>query len=266
MSEIQHQLAHGVLSLIRKANGTDTKLTYQTVAVKLKRPENHARAIASACDLLDASAAFANIPLLALIKVRDASGEINPDAFVKGSPKGLREIVIGRSKAHTFTEHDFDTIKISLTSLTGYGNHAAWKEVNRRMEGNLQFQQLWSLSIPQDQDALDDIGSDHPEKTPYTGTRYARDDKVRKEVLTQAQGECELCGEPGFERPNGSKYLEAHHILALADDGADKVTNVIALCANHHREAHYGKARKRLEQEMIAKIAKRPTARPAKKK
>jgi hypothetical protein len=49
-------------------------------------------------------------------------------------------------------------------------------------------------------------------------------------------------------------YLECHHILALAKDGADKMTNVIAICALDHREAHFGKKRAKMEAEMIAKV------------
>jgi hypothetical protein len=32
------------------------------------------------------------------------------------------------------------------------------------------------------------------------------------------------------------------------------MTNVIALCANDHREAHFGKRRRELEKEMIKKV------------
>ena len=44
--------------------------------------------------------------------------------------------------------------------------------------------------------------------------------------------------------------MESHHIIALANEGADRMTNVIALCPNHHREAHYGKRWAELEKKM----------------
>jgi 5-methylcytosine-specific restriction protein A len=47
-----------------------------------------------------------------------------------------------------------------------------------------------------------------------------------------------------------SCYLEAHHIIALADDGKDTPENVIALCPKHHREAHFGMNRNKIETEM----------------
>jgi hypothetical protein len=59
-------------------------------------------------------------------------------------------------------------------------------------------------------------------------------------VKLRANGKCEFCGEPGFISTKGTPYLECHHIIALANDGADRMTNVIALCPKDHREAHFG--------------------------
>ena len=101
-------------------------------------------------------------------------------------------------------------------------------------------------------DALNDIGTDDPAYTTYTGKRYARNSQVRAAVMRRAAGKCEYCGESGFERSNGTPYLECHHILALADQGEDRMGNVIAICANDHREAHFGKQRTEIESKMIA--------------
>jgi len=48
--------------------------------------------------------------------------------------------------------------------------------------------------------------------------------------------------------------LETHHVIYLANDGADKLTNVIAVCPNDHREAHFGKRREVIESEMILRL------------
>ncbi len=84
-----------------------------------------------------------------------------------------------------------------------------------------------------------------------TTQRYARDPQIRDAVLLRAGGTCEFCGKAGFLRQDGSRYLEAHHIIALADDGADRMTNVIALCPNDHRKAHFGRDRAELERRMV---------------
>ena len=56
-------------------------------------------------------------------------------------------------------------------------------------------------------------------------------------------------------KPDGSLYLESHHVIALANDGADRPTNVIALCPDDHREAHFGRRSEELERRMVATLA-----------
>jgi 5-methylcytosine-specific restriction protein A len=64
---------------------------------------------------------------------------------------------------------------------------------------------------------------------------------VAKYVAARANGVCEACGfEAPFHRPDGSPYLEIHHIHRLADDGPDDIMHVSAICPNCHREAHFG--------------------------
>jgi 5-methylcytosine-specific restriction protein A len=62
---------------------------------------------------------------------------------------------------------------------------------------------------------------------------------VRERVLRRAAGACELCGRPGFRTLAGAVYLETHHVIPLAEDGPDHETNVLALCPDDHRRAHY---------------------------
>jgi HNH endonuclease len=104
---------------------------------------------------------------------------------------------------------------------------------------------------------LDELnGSDAPTRTPYFGERFVRDGKIRAAVLVRAKGRCEHCGAAGFKTSSGKSYLETHHIISLAKQGPDTLENVIALCANHHREAHFGEGWEQLEAEFKAKLAK----------
>ncbi|CAJ4550192.1 putative restriction endonuclease [Burkholderia pseudomallei] len=107
--------------------------------------------------------------------------------------------------------------------------------------------------------AIDDYdvvpeGAANPARISRTANGYRRDDAVRRFVLNRAAGRCEYCGTPGFEMPNGGHYLEAHHVIALADQGPDTVNNVIGLCAHHHREAHFGRDAEKLEALFIERL------------
>jgi 5-methylcytosine-specific restriction protein A len=110
-------------------------------------------------------------------------------------------------------------------------------------------------------DAIDDLdqvpdGADAPTKVPVFGFVFERDSAVRDFVLQRANGKCEYCGELGFLTTGGVRFLETHHVITLASQGPDTVKNVIALCANHHREAHYGAQRQTVECTMLQILAK----------
>lgn len=114
----------------------------------------------------------------------------------------------------------------------------------------------------QENDAISDliappIGIEMPDRANFTGYSFKRDSKVRNYVIQMANGKCEYCKCETFEVKGGKNFLEAHHIIFLANQGKDSVDNVIALCPNHHREAHYGINGEGLEKEFVKIIKSR---------
>jgi 5-methylcytosine-specific restriction protein A len=113
--------------------------------------------------------------------------------------------------------------------------------------------------------ALEDIvtsplGNEAPDRASRLTWTYSRNSYVRAFVLKRAKGKCEYCGQTGFQMPSGERYVETHHVIALADQGADTIENVIALCPNHHREAHYGVSAEELEKKMIEILERKGTS------
>jgi 5-methylcytosine-specific restriction protein A len=107
--------------------------------------------------------------------------------------------------------------------------------------------------------AIDDLseipqGKKVPDRAKKITEFVKRDNKVRAYVIRRAQGHCEYCGIRGFALPDGSYYVETHHIIALGDSGCDMVNNVIALCPTHHRQAHYGADAENLEGKFSRKL------------
>jgi 5-methylcytosine-specific restriction protein A len=84
-----------------------------------------------------------------------------------------------------------------------------------------------------------------------TGEVHIRSAAVRREVLLRAGGRCEFCDALGFVTVTGELFLETHHVVPLSEDGADGAHNVIALCPNHHREAHHGNRFQTLRRQML---------------
>lgn len=84
---------------------------------------------------------------------------------------------------------------------------------------------------------------------------FARSAEVRRLVLERATGSCEYCGVEGFRTAAGSIYLETHHVVPLSENGSDAANNVVAICPNHHRQAHYGEHRDTLRTELLSHLA-----------
>jgi 5-methylcytosine-specific restriction protein A len=100
-------------------------------------------------------------------------------------------------------------------------------------------------------------GVEVPDRGKSIANDFRRDARVRDYVIRMAEGKCEYCRQEGFEMVSGRRYLEGHHIIGLAMSGPDTVDNVIALCATHHREAHYGVNAASLEAEFAERITQR---------
>jgi hypothetical protein len=252
VSEIQHQAARNLLPVVWDAATKGSPLTYKSAASVLGRnPDKNQRMVAQVCDLLDAAAAYAGVPLLAFPTVREQGGGFNRKAFAR---EPYRDKLLAMSLQHKFTVEDRNAIASALEKLSGRGNLRAWKLVLSEVKFPDFGLELGPLHAPANIDALDDIGSESPLSFKVISTAYARDTRIRSAVMARAEGLCEYCGESGFIKHDGDPYLECHHIIALANDGADRMTNVIALCADHHREAHFGARRVSLETEMIERV------------
>jgi hypothetical protein len=100
------------------------------------------------------------------------------------------------------------------------------------------------------------------QRDPVLVERYERERSavVRQLVMARSNGCCEWCGQPGFKKHDGQIYLESHHVVPLYQDGDDTIENVIALCPNDHRMAHFGEHRDDLAIEMLIRVEERLNA------
>jgi predicted HNH restriction endonuclease len=67
--------------------------------------------------------------------------------------------------------------------------------------------------------------------------------RVKKELGFRCQV-CEALGQQplGFLKKNGEHYVEAHHVMPVSalQEGSLAASNIMVVCANHHRQMHYG--------------------------
>lgn len=166
--------------------------------------------------------------------------------------KAVDETARVRERAY-FNEHELVQLRIEERNGAWVGLVGDIVDVEQLRMGRL---------VVSEGDAYDDLdaplGNTLPDRRDTAGgSRILRDAMVRRYVLRRAAGLCELCGAPGFVMDGGTPYLECHHVHGLAAGGPDTVDNVIALCANHHRQAHYGVDRVVLSTQMLRRIEER---------
>lgn len=70
---------------------------------------------------------------------------------------------------------------------------------------------------------------------------------ISKEFKKINNYKCQVCDALGknqhsFYKKNGNPYVEVHHIMPVSNltEGSLGIVNLITVCANHHRELHYG--------------------------
>lgn len=157
-----------------------------------------------------------------------------------------REIarIVGRPTPDPDLERRLEAYCISIGTELENHKHSFWAMPGRR-DSTAPLGSAINDLLP------DGIGNDSPEYRRRMGGTYVRDDKVRREVLRRANGHCEFRGCKPFNNRRGEAYLETHHIISLSEQGVDKPSNVIALCPNHHREAHFGENWQSLQDKFI---------------
>ncbi len=81
---------------------------------------------------------------------------------------------------------------------------------------------------------------------------YSRNNALRAFVKARANYSCEMpnCDYIAFEKENGEKYIEVHHLIPLSEDGEDSVLNTVALCPTCHRKIHYAQNKEQLKETL----------------
>lgn len=103
-----------------------------------------------------------------------------------------------------------------------------------------------------------------PDRVAVNGSAIPRSSQERAKALQRAQGNCEFCRKPGFVTHGGGIYLETHHVISLSENGPDIEWNIVAICADDHRRAHYGDARIQIRRQFVELlINKYPAAKSA---
>jgi len=86
----------------------------------------------------------------------------------------------------------------------------------------------------------EDITGKHAEEKRGTYVLISRNPTFARLVKERDGYVCQVCGTPGFEKENGEKYAEAHHIRELSKTRIDNPNEMICVCPMCHRIIHHG--------------------------
>lgn len=81
-------------------------------------------------------------------------------------------------------------------------------------------------------------------------SKYIERGDIANEIKKITGFKCLICEALGhnplsFQKESGEYYIETHHVVPVASliKGTLGVANLLTLCANHHRQMHYGKVK-----------------------
>jgi hypothetical protein len=148
-----------------------------------------------------------------------------------------------------------DQVRINARLLPGQAAIPWRKEVSEREENLRRWAEgLCATAAPARavpaEDNLSEIERELLDRTPAVRERLSR--SIERGTigarLKRANGfKCQVCEalglEPvGFLKADGEPYVEAHHATPVSamEVGSLSATNIMILCANHHRQMHYG--------------------------
>lgn len=75
--------------------------------------------------------------------------------------------------------------------------------------------------------------------------QFERPSSITNAVKRTRGSTCQICGYSGFQKKDGSNYCEVHHLFQLSSSPPDECLSaeyLIVVCANCHRQIHYGNA------------------------
>ncbi len=110
---------------------------------------------------------------------------------------------------------------------------------------------------------LDDLLSEYktcprislPNRRSQSSVVFDRDPLVvaLRKRLSGYQCEVPNCQSEKFKTESGHFYVEVHHLVPLADGGADLLENTASLCPTHHRLLHHAADKGSIRASLIAK-------------
>lgn len=160
-----------------------------------------------------------------------------------------------RAGARTFSLQDFLKAKLDLFVQARPENRNVEAKIRQQLQflrnenkitfldnsGHYTLRATELLEQEKEETKTIDLSGEEPEKREYIVETYVRKVKWAAMAITRFGDLClwRNCANT-FNRQDGTRYVEVHHIIPLCKGGEDGLWNLSVLCAHHHKMAHYG--------------------------
>lgn len=119
-----------------------------------------------------------------------------------------------------------------------------------------RFEDLYKIigninaNTPEDVKKLEDTMKGIPPMVKERISKFIERGTIAHKIKEHTGYKCMICEAQklpalGFKKRNGISYIEAHHVepVSTGKTGVLSINNIITVCANHHRQLHYGNSR-----------------------
>lgn len=184
---------------------------------------------------------------LRVLRVADPRSILKRDELLKHPElSDLEPITFSNATNFRVKPHEVGPLNLIWLERT---NSLTADDIEQEFEkavGNLEKESLDELRVLYAKRS-NDLGI-KPRKTEAVSVVFERDPVVKVLALKRANHQCEVpgCDNAMFLCTGDKPYCEVHHLEWLSSGGMDAPDNVVCVCANHHRELHFGKERDKL--------------------
>ncbi len=114
--------------------------------------------------------------------------------------------------------------------------------LDENLKEQLELESLFtkSKSKPEIIEDLKNLKESDNEEIIVNHKTYKRDNKTIAQLKILRDFKCQLCNEFILKK-DGSRYIEAAHIIPKHKKGRETPDNILILCPNHHKEFDFGK-------------------------
>ena len=237
-----------LVQLLRGCPSTFPDGSSPSVLRSLRRTlERRPRTYEAVCDLILDSPSLTNFRIF--LASQPSAQVRHDDAFYReyGEQFGVKDAAFNRVPSVLQMAQVCGLAPLTGTSTTSgvVVHYASRRSRDTRSVRNRVKREVSIRSEEQERlvdDLVDDMGADAPTRVRAVVNTIKRNLGISARLKDLYRGKCQLCGST-FRKRDGSNYSESHHIVSLGMHGADRLSNIVILCANCHRKLHYAEVR-----------------------